>query len=56
MFKEDNTKTNLPVQIDLSETKGDYYKFLFMAKGGGSANRRLRQQDRPLPTDQGAPQ
>jgi fumarate hydratase class I len=56
MFKEANTKTNLPAQIDLYETKGDYYKFLLMVKGGGSANRRLRQQDLPLPTDQVAPQ
>lgn len=39
MFDEVNTKTNLPAQIDLYATKGDEYKFLFMAKGGGSANK-----------------
>ncbi len=32
MFKEVNTATNLPAQIDLYATPGDYYKFLFMAK------------------------
>jgi len=32
MFKESNTKTNLPAQIDLYATKGDAYKFLYMAK------------------------
>ncbi|MFA5256836.1 MAG: fumarate hydratase [Opitutales bacterium] len=39
MFKEKNTGTNLPAQIDLYATKGDEYKFLFVAKGGGSANK-----------------
>ena len=39
MFKEQNTKCNLPAQIDLYATQGDEYKFLFMAKGGGSANK-----------------
>ncbi len=39
MFKEVNTATNLPAQIDLYATAGDAYKFLFMAKGGGSANK-----------------
>ncbi|MCP4873599.1 MAG: fumarate hydratase [Proteobacteria bacterium] len=39
MFEEKNTKTNLPAQIDLHATKGDAYKFLFVAKGGGSANK-----------------
>jgi len=39
MFKEANTGNNLPAQIDLFATKGDAYKFLFMAKGGGSANK-----------------
>ena len=49
MFKEANTKTNLPAQIDLYATKGDYYKFLFMAKGGGSANKTyLFQQTKAL--------
>ncbi len=35
MFTEKNTGTNLPAQIELYATKGDEYKFLFMAKGGG---------------------
>jgi fumarate hydratase class I len=39
MFKEKNTGSNLPAQIDLLATKGDEYKFLFVAKGGGSANK-----------------
>ncbi len=39
MYKEVNTKTNLPAQIDINSVQGDVYKFLFMAKGGGSANK-----------------
>ncbi|MGO9944493.1 MAG: fumarate hydratase [Rhodoblastus sp.] len=39
MFEEKNTRTNLPAQIDIYEEGEDYYKFLFMAKGGGSANK-----------------
>ena len=39
MYKEKNTKTNLPVQIDIEAVSGEEYKFLFMAKGGGSANK-----------------
>jgi fumarate hydratase class I len=39
MYKEVNTGTNLPAQIDLYATEGAAYKFLFMAKGGGSANK-----------------
>ncbi len=39
MYKEVNTKTNLPAQIDISAVEGDTYQFLFMAKGGGSANK-----------------
>ncbi len=39
MYKEKNTGTNLPAQIELYATEGDAYKFLFMAKGGGSANK-----------------
>lgn len=39
MFKEVNTGTNLPAQIDLVATEGDKYEFLFVAKGGGSANK-----------------
>ena len=39
MYQEKNTGTNLPAQIDLYATQGMEYKFLFMAKGGGSANK-----------------
>jgi fumarate hydratase, class I len=39
MFNEKNTGNNLPAQIDLFATKGGAYKFMFMAKGGGSANK-----------------
>ena len=39
MFEEKNTGTNLPAQIDLYSTPGDQYSFLFVAKGGGSANK-----------------
>jgi fumarate hydratase class I len=39
MYKEKNTGTNLPAQIDIYATEGDEYKFLFVAKGGGSANK-----------------
>jgi len=49
MFTEANTKTNLPAQIDILGTKGDEYKFLFIAKGGGSANKTfLYQQTKAL--------
>ncbi|MCA0450055.1 MAG: fumarate hydratase, partial [Proteobacteria bacterium] len=39
MWNEVNTGTNLPAQIDLYATEGAAYKFLFVAKGGGSANK-----------------
>ena len=39
MFDERNTGTNLPAQIEIEAVPGDAYKFLFMAKGGGSANK-----------------
>ena len=39
MYDEINTGTNLPAQIDIQAVDGDCYKFLFMAKGGGSANK-----------------
>jgi len=39
MWNEVNTGTNLPAQIDLYATEGAEYKFLFVAKGGGSANK-----------------
>ncbi|MEK2475234.1 MULTISPECIES: fumarate hydratase [Streptomyces] len=39
MWEEKNTGSNLPAQIELYATDGGAYKFLFMAKGGGSANK-----------------
>jgi fumarate hydratase class I len=39
MFAEKNSGTNLPAQIELYADKGDAYKFLFIQKGGGSANK-----------------
>ncbi|MBL9201968.1 MAG: fumarate hydratase [Opitutaceae bacterium] len=39
MWKEVNTATNLPAQIDIHATEGAKYEFLFVAKGGGSANK-----------------
>jgi fumarate hydratase class I len=39
MFEEKNTGSNLPAQIDLYATDGAQYEFLFLAKGGGSANK-----------------
>jgi fumarate hydratase, class I len=39
LWDEKNTGTNLPAQIELYATAGDTYKLLFMAKGGGSANK-----------------
>jgi fumarate hydratase class I len=39
MYTEKNTGTNLPAEIKIAATDGDVYKFLFMAKGGGSANK-----------------
>jgi len=45
MYKEKNTGTNLPAQIDLYATEGMEYKFLFIAKGGGSANKNYLYQE-----------
>jgi fumarate hydratase class I len=45
MYKEANTGSNLPAQIELYATDGDAYKFLFFAKGGGSANKSLLFQE-----------
>jgi fumarate hydratase class I len=39
MYTERNTGTNLPAEIKIAATDGSEYKFLFMAKGGGSANK-----------------
>ncbi|VDP93054.1 unnamed protein product [Echinostoma caproni] len=49
MFTEKNTGTNLPAQIEIYSTDGSDYNFLFIAKGGGSANKTfLFQQTKAL--------
>ena len=49
MFTEKNTGTNMPAQVDLFASTGDEYKFMFIAKGGGSANKTfLYQQTKAL--------
>ncbi|MFP7754385.1 fumarate hydratase [Thermodesulfobacteriota bacterium B35] len=45
MFDEVNTGTNLPAQIDIYATSGSEYSFLFVAKGGGSANKTFLYQE-----------
>ncbi len=47
MFEEKNTRSNLPAQIDLHHVDGDEYSFLFVAKGGGSANKTFLHQGTP---------
>jgi fumarate hydratase class I len=44
-FEEKNTGTNLPAEIEIEAVDGDAYKLLFMAKGGGSANKSLLFQE-----------
>ena len=45
MYDEVNTGCNLPAQIEIHATEGDEYKFLFIAKGGGSANKTYLYQE-----------
>lgn len=45
MFEEKNTGNNLPAQIDLMAHEGNEYHFLFLAKGGGSANKTFLYQE-----------
>jgi fumarate hydratase class I len=45
MYQEKNTGTNLPAQIELYAEPGDEYHFLFVAKGGGSANKTFLYQE-----------
>ena len=47
MFEEVNTGSNLPAQIEIYATDGDEYHFLFVAKGGGSANKTFLYQQTP---------
>lgn len=53
MTDEKNTGTNLPAQIDIYSKPGNSYEFLFLAKGGGSANKTfLYQQTKALLTEE----
>ena len=45
MYDEINSGTNLPAQIDIFATPGEKYEFLFVAKGGGSANKSMLFQE-----------
>jgi len=45
MWDEQNTGSNLPAQVEIYATGGEEYKFLFMAKGGGSANKSFLYQE-----------
>ncbi|HQN84614.1 MAG TPA: fumarate hydratase, partial [Tenuifilaceae bacterium] len=45
MYSEKNSGTNLPAQIDIYATTGEEYEFLFIAKGGGSANKSMLFQE-----------
>ena len=45
MYEEVNTRCNLPAQIDIEATEGDEYRFLFVVKGGGSANKSYLYQE-----------
>jgi fumarate hydratase class I len=45
LYQETNTGSNLPAQIDIYSEKGDAYDFLFVAKGGGSANKTFLLQE-----------
>ena len=45
MYREQNTKTNLPAQIEIQSEPGSDFRFLFIAKGGGSANKMFLYQE-----------
>jgi fumarate hydratase class I len=47
MFEEKNTRSNMPAQVEIYAEGEDAYKFLFMAKGGGSANKSFLYQATP---------
>lgn len=54
MFEEKNSGSNLPAQIDIYAKKGNSYEFLFLAKGGGSANKTfLYQKTKSLLNEKG---
>jgi fumarate hydratase class I len=48
MYQEVNTGCNLPAQVEIYAAPGDEYRFLFIAKGGGSANKTLLFQEPPV--------
>ncbi|MCD9142640.1 fumarate hydratase [Streptomyces albireticuli] len=54
MWDEKNTGSNLPAQIELYATDGGAYKFLFMAKGGGSANKSFLYQETKAVLNEGS--
>jgi fumarate hydratase class I len=54
MYEERNTGTNLPAQIEIYATAGHDYKFLLMAKGGGSANKSFLYQQTKAVLNPGA--
>lgn len=54
MFLEKNTGTNLPAQIEIAAVPGNEYNFLFIAKGGGSANKSFLFQESKLLLNEGA--
>uniref|UniRef100_UPI0003720059 fumarate hydratase n=1 Tax=Streptomyces xiaopingdaonensis TaxID=1565415 RepID=UPI0003720059 len=54
MWEERNTGSNLPAQIELYAEDGDAYKFLFMAKGGGSANKSFLFQETKAVLNEGS--
>jgi fumarate hydratase class I len=54
MFTEKNTGDNMPAQLDIFASKGSEYKFLFMAKGGGSANKTFLYQQTKALLNEGA--
>src|SRR5258707_6428388 len=47
MFEEKNTKSNMPAQVEIYAEGEEGYKFLFVAKGGGSANKAILFQATP---------
>ena len=54
MYEEANTQSNLPAQIDIYASEGEEYHFLFIAKGGGSANKSFLFQETPAALRPGA--
>ncbi|HUI17580.1 MAG TPA: fumarate hydratase [Alphaproteobacteria bacterium] len=54
MYAEANTQSNLPAQIDIYASEGEEYRFLFIAKGGGSANKSFLFQETPAALRPGA--